>query len=112
VLANAFSYAISAVVVLTLPAGPAPRRTRAAHPWAVLRDRPYLAISALNGLLMTYGAVLTVGLPLWIVRRTHAPAWTVAGAFLLNTALAVALQVPASRGAHAARTRHQGPDEP
>jgi hypothetical protein len=103
VLGNAASYAVSAVVLLTLPPGPSGRRTRAAHPLAVFRDRPYLAISALNGLLMTYGAVLTVGLPLWILRRTHAPAWAVAGAFLLNTMLAVTLQVPASRSAHTVR---------
>jgi hypothetical protein len=38
----------------------------------VLRDRRYPTVCVLNGLLMTYGAILTVGLPLWIVRRTHA----------------------------------------
>ena len=48
---------------------------------------------------MTYGAIITVGLPLWIVRRTHAPAWTVAAAFLASTLLVVTLQVRASRGA-------------
>jgi hypothetical protein len=64
----------------------------------VLRDLRYLTVSVLNGLLMTYGAILTVGLPLWIVRRTHAPAWTVAGTFLVSTLLVVTLQVRASRG--------------
>jgi hypothetical protein len=64
----------------------------------VLRDLRYLTVCVLNGLLMTYGAILTVGLPLWIVRRTHAPAWTVAGTFLVSTLLVVTLQVRASRG--------------
>jgi hypothetical protein len=64
----------------------------------VLRDLRYLTVCVLNGLLMTYGAILTVGLPLWIVRRTHAPAWTVAGTFLVSTLLVVMLQVRASRG--------------
>jgi hypothetical protein len=64
----------------------------------VLRNLHYLTVCVLNGLLMTYGAILTVGLPLWIVRRTHAPAWTVAGTFLVSTLLVVALQVRASRG--------------
>ena len=45
-----------------------------------------------------YAAIMTVGLPLWIVRRTHAPAWTVAATFLINTLLVVTLQVRASRG--------------
>jgi hypothetical protein len=69
-----------------------------ARPRSVLRDRRYLTVCVLNGLLMTYGAILTVGLPLWIVRRTHAPAWTVAGTFLVSTLLVVTLQVRASRG--------------
>ena len=125
VLADAASFAIAAVILLTLPeaphapparplpAGPADdgpagtaaagsgspsRQARAARPRPVLRDLRYLTVCVLNGLLMTYGAILTVGLPLWIVRRTHAPAWTVAGAFLASTLLVVTLQVRASRG--------------
>jgi len=100
VLANAVSYAAVAAVVLTLPAGsPAPPRPDQHDARGVLHDRGYLLFCVLNGLLMTYGAILTVALPLWIVRDTRAPTWTVAGAFALSTVLAVALQVPASRGA-------------
>ena len=122
VLADAASFAIAAVILLTLPAAPPARplpagpaddgpagtaaagsgspsrQARAARPRPVLRDLRYLTVCVLNGLLMTYGAILTVGLPLWIVRRTHAPAWTVAGAFLASTLLVVTLQVRASRG--------------
>jgi len=99
VLANAASYAISAVVLLTLPAAAPEQHRPASRPFGVLRDPRFLTVSLLNGLLMTYGAVLTVALPLWIVRRTQAPPWTVAGVFLLNTLLVVTLQVRASRGA-------------
>jgi hypothetical protein len=117
VLADAASFAIVAMVLLTLPAalpagpaddgppgaanagsGPQSRQARAARPRSVLRDLRYLTVCVLNGLLMTYGAILTVGLPLWIVRRTHAPAWSVAAAFLASTLLVVMLQVRASRG--------------
>ena len=121
VLADAVSFAIAAVILLTLPAapparplpaGPAddepagtatagtgpPSRQARARPRPVLRDLRYLTVCVLNGLLMTYGAILTVGLPLWIVRRTHAPAWTVAGTFMVSTLLVVTLQVRASRG--------------
>jgi MFS family permease len=137
VLADAASFAIAAVILLTLPEAPASRPlpsvpaedgpaedgpaedgpaddgpagtaaagsgspsrpARAARPRSVLRDLRYLTVCVLNGLLMTYGAILTVGLPLWIVRRTHAPAWTVAGTFLVSTLLVVTLQVRASRG--------------
>jgi hypothetical protein len=102
VLVDAASFAVAAVILLTLPAAagslPRSREARAARPRPVLRDLRYLTVCVLNGLLMTYGAILTVGLPLWIVRRTHAPAWTAAGAFLVSTLLVVTLQVRASRG--------------
>jgi MFS family permease len=119
VLADAASFAIAAVILVTLPAapparslpvgpaaagpadagsGPSSRQSRAARPRPVLGDPRYLTVCVLNGLLMTYGALFTVGLPLWIVRRTHAPAWTVAGTFLVSTVMVVTLQVRASRG--------------
>jgi len=99
-LANAASYLVAAGVLLTLPqVTPAGSGRSAAGLFAVFRDRPFLAVTVLNGLLMVYGAVLTVALPLWIVQRTDAPRWSVAGMFLLNTVLAVLLQVWASRGA-------------
>jgi MFS family permease len=131
-LADAASFAIATVILLTLPAAPparprpagpadagpagtehagaasagsepagsgsSSRRARDTRPRPVLRDLRYLTVCVLNGLLMTYGALFTVGLPLWIVRRTHAPAWTVAGTFLVSTLLVVTLQVRASRG--------------
>jgi len=98
VLADAASFAIAAVILLTLPGSGSPSRQRRARPRPALRDLRYLTVCVLNGLLMTYGAILTVGLPLWIVRRTHAPAWTVAGTFMVSTLLVVTLQVRASRG--------------
>jgi MFS family permease len=87
----------SAYVLLVLANAVGPHRT--ALGLGVLRDTRFLVVSLLNGLLMTYGAVLTVALPLWIVERTAAPPWMVAALFLLNTLLATSLQVPASRGA-------------
>lgn len=99
---NAVSFAVVAVLLLTLPTGePGPPRTPG-HLFAVFRDRPFLAVSVLNGLLFTYAAVLTVALPLWIVRRTSAPHWSVAAVFVLDTAMAVALSVRFSRGAETA----------
>lgn len=99
VLASAAAYAVSAAVLLTLPAGSPVARPGAARSRGVLRDVRYLTVCGLNGLMMTYGAILTVALPLWIVRDTRAPVWTVGGVFALNSVLAVLLQVRASRGA-------------
>lgn len=91
-LANAASYVFGALVVRTFPDTRSGTRPG-------LPDRRYLLFSALNGVLMCYLAVLTVALPLWIVHRTGAPAWTVGALMALNTVLVVALQVRASRGA-------------
>lgn len=73
--------------------GPPPSRL------AALRDRPFLAMSLLNGLVASHGVLLTVVFPLWLVERTNAPHALLAWLFALNTVLAVGLQVWAARGA-------------
>jgi dipeptide/tripeptide permease len=78
--------------VRPLPA-PAGRRS-----WIALRDRPYVAITSLNGVMYVHGMVLTYALPLWIVEHTTAPRWMVSSLVVLNTALVVVAQVRASRG--------------
>lgn len=69
-----------------------------ARRWQALRDGRYLAATASNSLMSVHFAVPTVLLPLWIAERTHAPRSIVSGAFILNTALVVLLQVRASKG--------------
>jgi hypothetical protein len=63
----------------------------------VLRDRPYLAMTALTGVLYLYMPMLSVALPLYLTRHTAAPRATVAVVFLVNTAGVLLLQVPAAR---------------
>jgi MFS family permease len=70
---------------------------------AALRDRPFLAMSLLNGLVGSHGVLLTVVFPLWLVERTNAPHALLAWLFALNPALAVGLQVWAARGAESVR---------
>lgn len=72
-------------------------RTAVTRPRSALRDTPYLAVSALNALLTLQFAVLNVGIPLWVVRETHAPRAIVAAAMILNTVLVVVFQVRATR---------------
>jgi MFS-type transporter involved in bile tolerance (Atg22 family) len=108
VLADAASFAIAAMILLTLPEALPSPAALPARPRPVLHDGRYLTVCVLNGLLMTYGAILTVGLPLWIVRRTHAPAWAVAGTFLVDTLLVITLQVRASRGLDTVRGAARG----
>ncbi|MFE3503780.1 MFS transporter [Kitasatospora sp. NPDC059146] len=63
-----------------------------------LRDGPFLVVTALCSVLGLQFAVLEVGVPLWIVQQTDAPRITVAGAFIVNTLMVIALQVRATRG--------------
>ncbi|MEU0400313.1 MFS transporter [Streptomyces sp. NPDC006197] len=103
VAGNALAFAASAAVLLLLPpVAPAPvaRGPR----WIALRDRPYLALTALDGVMAIQFKVLTVAIPLWLVGSTTAPHWLVSGTMLANTALVVGLQVRASRGVDSPRS--------
>ncbi|MFK4149634.1 MFS transporter, partial [Streptomyces sp. NPDC004065] len=64
----------------------------------ILRNPPFLAVTALYGAFTLSALLLGIGVPLWIVQRTQAPAWTVTLVQLLNTLVVVALQVRLSRG--------------
>jgi hypothetical protein len=76
---DAASLAVSALVLLRLPpVAPQPRGASGEPALAVLRDRPYAVIAALNTVLQLHIPLITLGIPLWIVLRTHAPGWTVA----------------------------------
>lgn len=98
VLGDAASYVICALLLLTLPAPAPPSRPAAStRGHGVLRDWRFLTVSLLNGLLMTYGSIFTVALPLWIVEHTSAPTWIVAALFGLNTFIAITLCVRLSR---------------
>ncbi|MFC0542587.1 MFS transporter [Kutzneria chonburiensis] len=65
-----------------------------------LRNRGFLAVSVLSGVLSTNQVLLSVVIPLWLVRDTDAPHWLLAWLFGTNTVLVVLLQVAASRGAN------------
>jgi MFS family permease len=98
VLGNALSFLATAALISRLP----PMAPVAAPPavgrWMALRDRPYLVVTALDGIMSIHGSVLLFALPLWIVTQTDAPRWFVGASALLNTAMVVTLQVRASRG--------------
>ncbi|GAA2741727.1 MFS transporter [Kitasatospora cinereorecta] len=104
VLGNALSYLVTLAVVSRIPTLPPLRQPAGTGRWTALRDRPYLAVTVLDGLMSLQGDVLTFALPLWIVGHTGAPRWMVGTCVLLNTGLVVALQVRASRGVDSSTT--------
>ncbi|MCL7427849.1 MFS transporter [Streptomyces sp. YS415] len=97
VVFNAATYLVTGLLTLLLPAVPA-QPARPGPALIVLRDRPYLAFIALDGLLSMHNLLLDVVLPLWILHHTDAPRWTIAAILLTNTVTVVLLQVRAARG--------------
>ncbi|MFG1745420.1 MFS transporter [Micromonospora chalcea] len=92
-----------------------PETTRTAEPMsrlAVLRDRPFMTVALLSGLLTAHQTLYLTVMPLWILTHTDAPKTIIAGLVLLNTVLIVLFQVRASRGADdapgAARASRRG----
>ncbi|GAB2738863.1 MFS transporter [Kitasatospora kifunensis] len=107
VLADAVSYALVVFFLLRLPgrsaaavaaAGAAAAAPRAERRNPALRDLPFLVITGLNAVLTLQFAMLEIGIPLWIVRDTHAPRFLVAAIMIVNTGLVVLFQVRATRG--------------
>ncbi|MFF4879688.1 MFS transporter [Micromonospora sp. NPDC000668] len=71
------------------------QRTQSGRPMrrSPLRDRTYLAITALYALLSMQFGLLTIGMPLWVVGHTQTPAVTVAVLLAANTAIVSVLQL-------------------
>ncbi|GAA2787037.1 MFS transporter [Kribbella solani] len=87
----------AALVVLAVPrVAPHPRADGPV--WIALRDRGYLAVSALNAAISIHYSVIDVAIPLWVVEHTDAPHWAAALPLIVNAAGVAALQVRASRG--------------
>lgn len=96
-------FLVTSVFVQRLPR--LPEVTRAVEPmsrFAVLRDRPFMTVSLLSGLLTAHQTLYLTVMPLWILTHTDAPKTLIAGLVLFNTVLIVLLQVRASRGADTA----------
>ncbi|MFJ8834217.1 MFS transporter [Micromonospora aurantiaca] len=106
-------FLVTAAFVHRLPR--LPEVTRTAEPisrLAVLRDRPFMTVALLSGLLTAHQTLYLTVMPLWILTRTDAPKTIIAALVLLNTVLIVLFQVRASRGADdapgAARASRRG----
>lgn len=92
---------VNGALVSRLPAVSTPAATAMAPPepgGAALRNRRFVLLSALNGLMAVDQVLLSVVFPLWLVTRTDAPHAVLAWLYGTNTVLVVLLQVRASRG--------------
>jgi MFS family permease len=99
VLGDALTFALTAAVIWSLGHIRPHAAPEDVVPRAALRDRGYLAVTAVNGVMCLHYEVLVLAMPLWVVSHTPAPRWLVSPLLLVNTVLIVLFQVRASRGA-------------
>ncbi|MEV3859463.1 MFS transporter [Streptomyces sp. NPDC050095] len=92
-------FVVCALILARLPeVTPTPVRAAKEPRLAVLRDRPYAAVTLLNAVLLLRMPLLSLAVPLWIVEHTAAPGWLVSALFVLNTLGVMAFQVRMARG--------------
>ncbi|MBO3740240.1 MFS transporter [Actinoplanes sp. NEAU-H7] len=97
VLADALSFVLAALLLTRVRDVRPPRTARKPAPLRSLwgfRDWRYLLLASVNGLLTLHMTLLSVALPLWALRATTAPPSALPLLVLVNTVLAVLLQVP------------------
>lgn len=105
ILGNAASYLGCALLLLRVPdyrALPKPAQQRR---WAALADRPFVVFAALDGAMGLQYQAVSLLLPIWISVHTHAPRWTVAAVYAVNSGVCVLLQ---TRIGSAVETTGQG----
>jgi MFS family permease len=112
-LGDAITYAFAAILLYRLRDVPGVRRPRRAARAAgadgaagparpprfsvrALRDGRYMSAAAVNGVLSLHMSILSIALPLWIIMDTRVPRYAVGPLLVINTALVIPLQVPAS----------------
>ncbi|MFI0421420.1 MFS transporter [Spongiactinospora sp. 9N601] len=97
-VADAVCFIAATLVLRGLPEVPPAPPIAAGEPrLAVLRDRPYALITLLNAVMYLNMPLLSLGLPLWIVHRTDAPAWLAAALLMVNMISVVLFQVRLAR---------------
>lgn len=99
---DALSFVVAALILARVPltrAAAVRRRPGFLTALGSFRDWRYAGLASLNSVLTLHMTILVFGIPLWLIHATSAPAGLVAVVMVLNTVMAVVLQVPFSRHA-------------
>jgi MFS family permease len=92
-LGNALTCWAGVAVLSRLPAYEPLPGAREESPFTALRDRPFVAYTALSGAMYMQYLVLALLVPVWVVFHTTAPRWTVSAFVIINTVIVVLFQV-------------------
>lgn len=93
ILGNTLSCLIGAAVLSRLPRYEPLPGAREESPFTALKDKAFVAYTALSGALSMQYFVLILLLPAWVVFHTNAPRWTVSAFMIVNTIMVVLFQV-------------------
>jgi MFS family permease len=99
---DALSFVVAALILARIPltrVAAVRRRSGFLTVLGSFHDWRYAGLAALNSVLTLHKTILVFGIPLWLIHATSAPAGLVAVLMLLNTVMAVVLQVPFSKHA-------------
>jgi MFS family permease len=99
---DALSFAVAALILARVPltrVAAVGRRAGFLTVLASFRDWRYAGLASLNSVLTLHMTLLVFGIPLWLIHATSAPAGLVAVLMVVNTVMAVVLQVPFSKHA-------------
>src|SRR5580700_5398970 len=92
-LGNALSCLIGVAVLSLLPKFEPLPGAHEESPLAALKDKPFVAYTALSGGMYMQYLVLNLLLPVWVVFHTNAPRWSVSAFVVINTIIVVLFQV-------------------
>jgi predicted TIM-barrel fold metal-dependent hydrolase/MFS family permease len=96
-LGDAVSFFAAALLVTRFGSGGARTRATGDARWVALSDRPFLTMSALQGVASLQYQVPVVLLPLWLAADTKVPLWVLSPLYVLKTTVVVLFQVRVSR---------------
>ncbi|MGH3328742.1 MAG: MFS transporter [Streptomycetales bacterium] len=102
-LGDAASFVVAALVLTRMPRQPPTPALAGASRWEAVRDRGYLAVTAVSSVMALHYGIWLFIMPLWVVERTAAPHWVVSVLLVLGTVIIIVFQVRASRGTERVR---------
>ncbi|MFG1628138.1 MFS transporter [Kribbella sp. NPDC049227] len=98
-LANAATYVITAALVrFGMPEVKKVSSATGPSGLTALKDRPFLAFVALDGVLSMHNAMAQIAIPLWVATATDAPRWLISVLLVINSVAVILLQLRVARG--------------
>jgi MFS family permease len=94
---DAVTFLIAALLYFRVPYLKPTLSAKESFDWTIFKDHRYIKAVLMSTIANIHFVVQNVGLPIWVVKYTHAPRWWVAALFIINTASIVLFQVKVSK---------------